>query len=249
MPCGYWLVRLVKGEDIRNHGSGNIGGTNVWRVFGRRLGLPVVLLDILKGFAPALVGSLVVGDLAGVLAGAAAMLGHWRPLFLRFQQGGKMVATAWRRVPRGRARRRGWSAPRSGSWSFSCLRYASLASMVAALSLPVVGLAAGRVVAGDQLCRRRRRRGPRSPPDEHRAARGRDREPLSLQERRRRCRLVSPRATRLVPCAAGSGRAVVQLGRAARRPCRQRSASTSCAWIVSKLSCRASRKSPSARSG
>src|ERR687887_929622 len=83
MPWGYWLVRLVKRDDIRRHGSGNIGGTNVWRVYGRRLGLPVVLLDTAKGFVPALVGALVVSDLAGVLAGAAAMPRHPPPPFPR----------------------------------------------------------------------------------------------------------------------------------------------------------------------
>ena len=139
MPWGYWLVRLVKHEDIRSHGSGNIGGTNVWRVYGRRLGFPVVLVDTLKGFAPALAATLVVSHLAGVLAGAAAMLGHWRPLFLRWQRGGKMVATcggAFLGV-----------APVVGGigaavWIavFLLLRYASLASIVAALALPVVAV-------------------------------------------------------------------------------------------------------------
>src|SRR5712691_11686938 len=93
MPFGYWLVRLAKGVDIRTVGSGNIGATNVWRTYGRWYGLPVVLLDVAKGFGPALVLTLVDSHLAGVLAGAAAMLGHWRPLFLGFAKGGKMVAT------------------------------------------------------------------------------------------------------------------------------------------------------------
>src|SRR5690348_5438865 len=84
MPFGYWLVRLTKGVDIRTVGSGNIGATNVWRTFGARYGLPVVLLDTAMGFVPALVGTIVAGELGGVVAGAAAMLGHWRPLFLRF---------------------------------------------------------------------------------------------------------------------------------------------------------------------
>jgi glycerol-3-phosphate acyltransferase PlsY len=140
MPWGYWLVRLVKRDDIRRHGSGNVGGTNVWRVYGWRLGLPVVVLDTAKGFAPALVAALVVSDLAGVLAGAAAMLGHWRPLFLRWERGGKMVATcggAFLGV-----------APVIGGigaavWIavFLLFRYASLASIVAALALPVVAAA------------------------------------------------------------------------------------------------------------
>src|SRR3954451_11211272 len=94
MPWGLWLVKLCRGEDIRTQGSGNIGATNVWRVHGRRLGIPAVLLDAAKGFAPAFVAVELAGHGAGVLAGAAAMLGHWRPLFLGFKRGGKMVATA-----------------------------------------------------------------------------------------------------------------------------------------------------------
>src|SRR5438552_13894266 len=94
MPWGYWLVRAFKGVDIRTQGSGNIGGTNVWRVYGRWLGLPVVFVDTAKGFVPAFVATHTVSHLAGVLAGGAAMLGHWRPLFLRFQRGGKIVATS-----------------------------------------------------------------------------------------------------------------------------------------------------------
>lgn len=92
-PWGYWLVRLVKHEDIRKVGSGNIGGTNVWRTYGAKLGVPVLLLDISKGFVPALLGVLLVSHLVGIVAGAAAMVGHWRPLFLRFARGGKVIAT------------------------------------------------------------------------------------------------------------------------------------------------------------
>jgi len=142
MPWGYWLVRLVKHDDIRRHGSGNIGGTNVWRVYGWRLGLGVVALDTAKGFAPALVATLAVSHLAGVLAGGAAMLGHWRPLFLKWQRGGKLVATcggAFLGV-----------APVVGGigavvWIavFLLFRYASLASMLAALSLPVIAALLG----------------------------------------------------------------------------------------------------------
>jgi len=142
MPFGYWLVRLTKRVDIRTVGSGNIGATNVWRTFGRRYGLPVVLLDTAKGFAPALVGTLVADHLTGVVAGAAAMLGHWRPVFLRFSKGGKMVATtggAFLGV-----------APVVGGigaavWIvlFALTRYASVASIGAALSLPAVAAALG----------------------------------------------------------------------------------------------------------
>src|SRR2546425_8549268 len=139
MPWGYWLPRLVKHDDIRRQGSGNIGGTNVWRVYGWRLGLPVVLFDTAKGFVPAFVATITVSHLTGVLAGAAAMLGHWRPLFLRWQRGGKIVATcggAFLGV-----------APVVGGigaavWIivFLVFRYASLASIVASLTLPVAAV-------------------------------------------------------------------------------------------------------------
>src|SRR5581483_5766677 len=101
-------------------------------------GIPVVLLDTLKGFVPALTAMLLVSPhhLAGVTAGAAAMLGHWRPLFLRFAKGGKMVATCggvffgvaiWVALTAGFV----WIA------TFVLFRYASVASIVAGISLPV----------------------------------------------------------------------------------------------------------------
>jgi glycerol-3-phosphate acyltransferase PlsY len=142
MPFGYWLVLLLKGEDVRTRGSGNIGATNVWRAYGRSYGIPVILLDVAKGFVPALVGVLVSGDLLGVLAGGAAMAGHWRPLFLGFQRGGKTVATAggvFLAV-----------APLvalvgAAVWCtlFLVFRYASVASMGAGLALPVVAWVLG----------------------------------------------------------------------------------------------------------
>ncbi len=134
MPWGYWLVRVFRGTDIRKEGSGNIGATNVWRVYGRRLGIAAVLLDTAKGFAPALVATLLAGHGAGVLAGAAAMLGHWRPLFLGFRRGGKMVATAGGAFL-GVAPLVGLTG--AGVWLlvFGVSRYASVASMTAAASL------------------------------------------------------------------------------------------------------------------
>src|ERR671930_1930731 len=137
MPFGYWLVQLTKGIDIRTVGSGNIGATNVWRTFGRRYGIPVVVLDTAKGFAPALAATLAIDHLAGVLAGGAAMLGHSRPLFLRFAKGGKMVATTGGAFLGVAPVVGGIGA---GVWilTFLLTRYASLASICAALSLPVV---------------------------------------------------------------------------------------------------------------
>jgi glycerol-3-phosphate acyltransferase PlsY len=140
MPFGYWLVRLLKGEDIRKVGSGNIGATNVWRAYGRSYGLPIVLLDVAKGFAPALVGASLEGELVGVLAGGAAMLGHWRPLFLGFQKGGKMVATAAGTLL-GVAPLLGALAAALWIAAFLLSRYASVGSLVSAIALPFVALA------------------------------------------------------------------------------------------------------------
>jgi glycerol-3-phosphate acyltransferase PlsY len=135
-------VRALRHEDIRRQGSGNIGATNVWRTYGRWYGVPVVLLDTLKGFVPAFVFAQTVSPLAGVLAGGAAMLGHARPIFLRFEKGGKMVATcggAFFGV-----------APLVGLigvvvWLvvFVVTRYASVASIVAAIALPVASALLG----------------------------------------------------------------------------------------------------------
>jgi len=142
MPFGYWLPRVLKGIDIRRAGSGNIGATNVWRVLGRRYGVPVVLLDVAKGFVPTLLATIFVGHLAGALTGGAAMLGHARPLFLRFAKGGKAVATCggafWGLAPI-------VAAVGLAVWIvvFLALRYASVASIVAAVSLPIVAFAIG----------------------------------------------------------------------------------------------------------
>jgi acyl phosphate:glycerol-3-phosphate acyltransferase len=142
IPSGYWIVRLFRREDVRQVGSGNIGATNVWRTYGRRLGIPVILVDLGKGFAPAFLGVLLVSDLVGILAGAAAMLGHARPVFLRFARGGKMVATTggafFGVAPL-------VAASCVGVWIvvFLLTRYASVASLAAALAMVVLSIAYG----------------------------------------------------------------------------------------------------------
>lgn len=142
IPFGYWLVRATKGVDIRRVGSGNIGASNVWRTFGWRYGIPVMLFDTAKGFVPALVATEVAGPLAGVLAGGAAMLGHARPLFLGFAKGGKTVATAGGTIL-GVAPVVGLAA--AGVWilTFLLTRYASVASIAGACSLPLLAWAFG----------------------------------------------------------------------------------------------------------
>lgn len=134
MPFGYWVPKLVRREDIRTKGSGNVGASNVFRVYGKSLGVPVALLDIAKGFAAAALGLWAGGALIGVLAAGAAMIGHARPVFLRFEKGGKMVATAggaaFALAPLA-------AACCVGMWilTFLLTRYASVASIVTALAL------------------------------------------------------------------------------------------------------------------
>ena len=142
VPFGYWLVRATKHVDIRKIGSGNIGASNVWRLYGWRYGVAVMLFDLAKGFVPALVATEVAGSLAGVLAGAAAMVGHARPLFLGFEKGGKAVATAGGAFL-GVAPVVGLIA--AGVWIvvFAATRYASVASMLSAVSLPFLAWAFG----------------------------------------------------------------------------------------------------------
>ena len=137
MPFGYWVPRLVRGEDIRTKGSGNVGASNVFRVYGRSLGIPVALLDLAKGFAAASLGLWAGGALVGVLAASAAMVGHARPVFLGFEKGGKMVATAGGATLA--------LAPLAAViciavWllTFVLTRYASLASIVTAVALGVL---------------------------------------------------------------------------------------------------------------
>lgn len=142
VPFGYVLPRLVRGEDVRQRGSGNVGASNVWRVYGPSLGVPVALLDVAKGFVPAALGLWLGGDWVGVLAGAAAMVGHARPLFLGFSKGGKMVATAggvaFALAPLAAA-----SCLVLWLVTFAAFRYASVSSMLAAVALPVLCYAFG----------------------------------------------------------------------------------------------------------
>ena len=133
---GYWLVRIFRGEDIRKVGSGSIGASNVFRAYGRTLGIPVTLLDVLKGFVPAFLGVQFVSPLCGIIAGAAAMAGHYRPLFLGFQKGGKMVATAGG-VFFGLAVFAALAAGVVWFVTFAITRYTSVASIATALALPI----------------------------------------------------------------------------------------------------------------
>ena len=94
IPTGLWLGLTLRGEDIREHGSKNIGATNTLRVLGKKLGVLALAGDIAKGAVPVLLAvRLVEWEHAPILSGLAAILGHTWPIFLRFK-GGKGVATS-----------------------------------------------------------------------------------------------------------------------------------------------------------
>jgi len=93
MPFGYIIPKLVRGIDIRDFGSGNIGATNVVRTLGKKWGVLVFFLDVMKGFVPALIGLRIGGPTLGAVAGLAAVVGHNWSYFLSFR-GGKGIATS-----------------------------------------------------------------------------------------------------------------------------------------------------------
>ena len=137
IPFGLVLVKLAGKGDVRAHGSGNIGATNVSRVGGKALGLVTLLLDIAKGFLPVYVGKqLGLGESALSLLAICAVLGHVFTPWLRFR-GGKGVATA---LGVALAFRAGMVLPALGVFILLLLafRYVSLGSVMAALALPLI---------------------------------------------------------------------------------------------------------------
>ena len=96
IPSGLWIGKLFYQTDIRDHGSGNLGGTNSFRVLGKKAGLIVTLIDILKGTAATLLPLIpffVDTTVHPLILGAIAVIGHMFPIFAGFR-GGKAVATS-----------------------------------------------------------------------------------------------------------------------------------------------------------
>jgi len=145
-PFG-WLAGKLRGIDLRDHGSGNIGATNAIRVLGRRLGLPVFALDLVKGLLPVMAaawwasvhpsfaGHPLAAQAAPVLAGLGAVLGHTFTFWLGFK-GGKGVATS-AGVMLGLAPAALLAAVAVWALAVKTCRYVSLSSILAGWSLPV----------------------------------------------------------------------------------------------------------------
>lgn len=91
IPFGY-LMGKARGIDIREHGSGNIGFTNTWRVLGFKIGLVVLLCDGLKGWLSCFIGFALLGEIGALIGGMTAILAHTFSCFIGFK-GGKGIAT------------------------------------------------------------------------------------------------------------------------------------------------------------
>jgi acyl phosphate:glycerol-3-phosphate acyltransferase len=103
IPAAYIAGKVTRGIDLRQHGSGNLGATNVYRVLGARVAVVVLLFDAAKGAVPVLWFPRLIGSrvsdpstltLWAIGFGIAAIVGHVRPVFLLWKGGGKGVATA-----------------------------------------------------------------------------------------------------------------------------------------------------------
>jgi glycerol-3-phosphate acyltransferase PlsY len=152
VPTSY-LVGRLHGIDLREHGSGNLGGTNTYRVLGARAAWPVVLVDIAKVFVPAYFfpawdGS-PLADLA-LLYGLAAIAGHVWSVFMRFEGGKGMATGAGVLVA---------LAPTSALVSLlvwvgivSITRYVSVASLAAATLVPLTAWLTDEAVSTVVFC-------------------------------------------------------------------------------------------------
>lgn len=96
IPSGLWIGKIFYKTDIREHGSGNLGATNSFRVLGKKPGIAVTVLDILKGTAAVLLPLIPyfsTTDIHSLILGVIAVIGHMFPVFAGFR-GGKAVATS-----------------------------------------------------------------------------------------------------------------------------------------------------------
>lgn len=144
IPTAVWVGKYYYGIDIRQHGSKNAGATNTFRVLGKRAGIPVLLIDILKGFLAVKLGGTFSEYYANsnplvnfkIILGIAAVAGHIFPVFAEFK-GGKGVATLF-----GVVIAMHWQAACTAGGIFLIVfllsKYVSLGSMVSAIVYPFI---------------------------------------------------------------------------------------------------------------
>ena len=139
IPFGVVVGKVFYGVDVREHGSGNVGTTNVFRVLGKRAGIAVMICDILKGYIPAAIAAALFHPWFAIFIAAAPVVGHIYSIFLK-GRGGKGIATGagvvLALVPLA-------FAIIFATWLVLIVltRYVSVASLVAALMVPVLTIA------------------------------------------------------------------------------------------------------------
>jgi acyl phosphate:glycerol-3-phosphate acyltransferase len=141
IPFGLVVGKLFYGVDVREHGSGNVGTTNVFRVLGTKAGVAVLVCDMLKGYVPAVIAAHVFNPWLAVFIAAAPVVGHMYSIFLK-GKGGKGIATGAAVVAA--------LVPLVFViimlvWGvlFVTTRYVSLASLMATFFVPVLAIAFG----------------------------------------------------------------------------------------------------------
>ncbi|HEX5641995.1 MAG TPA: glycerol-3-phosphate 1-O-acyltransferase PlsY [Thermoleophilia bacterium] len=92
IPFGLVVGKLFYGVDVRRHGSGNVGTTNVFRVLGKKAGVAVLVCDMLKGYIPAALAAALFDPWFAIFIAAAPVVGHMYSIFLK-GRGGKGIAT------------------------------------------------------------------------------------------------------------------------------------------------------------
>ena len=144
IPTAIWLGKAVYGIDVREYGSGNAGATNTFRILGKKAGIPVLIIDVLKGFTATnlvyFVGNYTPGTVQfanfQLVLGITAVVGHIFPVFAGFR-GGKGIATLFGMI----------IAVHPQASMYACAvfvasllitRYVSLSSMFASFMFPVI---------------------------------------------------------------------------------------------------------------
>ena len=144
IPSAVWIGRVFYGIDVREYGSGNAGATNTFRVLGKKAGIPVMIIDILKGYAAVQLATIIGSYLPGtqqfvnfkLTLGVAALLGHIFPVLAGFR-GGKGIATLLGIVS-------GVHPPAAlicaGIFVITLLasNYVSLSSMISSVAFPII---------------------------------------------------------------------------------------------------------------
>ncbi len=144
IPSAVWIGKIFYGIDVREYGSGNAGATNTFRVLGTKAGIPVLIIDVLKGYVAVQLATIIGNYMPGtqqfvnfkLTLGVAALLGHIFPIYVGFR-GGKGVATLLGILS-------GVHPPAAlvcggvFAITFFLTRYVSLSSMMAAIIFPII---------------------------------------------------------------------------------------------------------------